>query len=78
MGSGNDLERGHRGISHRGSPSELLPAHWKVQNWRYRERDGRSSMVHPEPDRALLFSTSKCGNTAASVSPDRVISHGIH
>src|SRR3989454_874037 len=32
LDGGNDRERGHRGISHRGSLCELLPAHWKVQN----------------------------------------------
>src|SRR5215469_12116503 len=34
-------------------------------------------MVHPKPDRALLFSTSKGRNVTSAVSPDRRIFHGI-
>src|SRR5260370_37142336 len=38
---------------------------------------GRRSVVYPEPERALFFSTSKRGDSATGVSLDGPISHGI-
>ena len=49
---------------------ELPPAYWKVENQRYGEGHDRCSVVHPEPDSALFFSTSKGENAATGVSPE--------
>lgn len=40
------------------------------------EGDNRGDVVHPEPDRALLFATAKSGNTATNVMANGPISHG--
>ena len=62
------LKGGHRRISYRRGPCELLSANWKVQNQRYGQGDAWSNVVHPEPDRALLFSFSKSGHAGTGLS----------